>query len=129
MKVLILNKNNQLTNLINTPTMKPHYKNLNFLKTFPFTIPMTKEIENNHLIFFYQNIAYNNDAYLNSGEVASAVCKSLYLDSSRHGLVGSLLLDLLQRTNPTTVGLSNNTVIIGSKGLGEKCFHYFPKKI
>ncbi|WP_213085688.1 hypothetical protein [Heyndrickxia vini] len=89
---------------------------------------MTKEIENNHLMFFYQNISYNNDAYLNSGEVASTVCKSLCLNASYHGMVGSLLLDLLQRTNPITVGLSNATEIIGSKGLGERCFHYFPKK-
>ena len=61
MKVLILNKNNQLTNIKNTPTMKPHYNNLRILKTSPLTQPMRKEIENNHLIFFYQNISYNNN--------------------------------------------------------------------
>lgn len=128
MKVLILNKNNQLTNIKNSPTMKPHYNNLRILKTSPLTQPMTNEIENKYLKHFYQNIFYMNDAYLNSGEVASSVCKSLSLNDSYHGLVGSLLLDLLQRTDPTTVGLSDTTEIIGSKGFGEKCFHYFPKK-
>jgi hypothetical protein len=127
MNVLILNRNNQLINIQNSQNMKPHYRNLRFLKTSPLTFPLTQELEQNHLYFFYQSIIHRKDAYLNSGAVARSVCDALRLSPSYHGIVGSLLLETLQRTNPVTVGLPSQTTIIGSKGIGEKCFHYFPK--
>lgn len=131
MKVKFFKKDNSLTDKATSLLNSPHQENLEYLSRHPALQQSLQGELDKHIDVFLQAVAqHRNRAYMNSGYVAVKVCKNLELpdDKLHHGLVGSLLLEELERRDPTASNLPLDLTIIASKGEDQTWFDYFPER-
>jgi len=126
---MFLNKSGKYEEDRNTKKNSQHWDNIDYLDKHS---NIKNSINNNiqpYIDKFFKDFILYGKAYLNSGAVSVAVCKSINLpaDSQHHSLVGSLLYEAFKKISPNSYGLCENTVLIASKGEQQHWVDYFIK--
>lgn len=126
MNILFFNKNGELLSKNATLTKTPHRSNIDWLDKKPqIKANLTRALELEIDDFIHEIIKHGN-AHRISVSISNKVAKAVP-NVPNHKIVASLLLELLEKTDPTKYELDSSFTIIASKGEDQKYFDYFAK--